>query len=534
MLVEKILFNGNIITMDREQPQAQAVAIADGRFVAVGQDQEILALRNDNTELIDLEGQTVIPGLGDSHMHLFNLGSAMETVDLSPARSQEDITRIGREFLSQHPGLTWISGWGWNHDRFADGQMPTRADLDLISTELPIFFSRTCGHIAVANSRALELAGIGTNPEQPEGGQIDLDADGVPTGVLRESALGLVRRLAPKPTVADYKRMLRAGAEQAVSYGLTSVHSDDLAGRMEEMLQAYQELIEEDSLPLRVTLQVRVYTPEQIDEFLELRQRFQFPAHTVQYGPIKVMTDGSLGGRTAALNAPYADDPTTSGVEVLSQETVTRILSYAHQQGLQMSGHAIGDRAIEMLLNAFAAALAEKPQADARPRVIHAQLTTPEILKRCQELGVVCDIQPVFVGTDLHIVEQRIGKERMQTTYAWKTMRKLGIPTAGGSDSPVETCNPLVGIQQAVTRQDMSGFPEGGWLPEEKLTIEEALELFTLGPAFSAFNEATRGSISVGKLADCVVLDQDLTTVAPEEIASVKVQATYVGGRRRY
>ena len=231
---------------------------------------------------------------------------------------------------------------------------------------------------------------------------------------------------------------------------------------------------------------------------------------------------------------PYADDPTTSGVEVLSQETVTRILSYAHQQGLQMSGHAIGDRAIEMLLNAFAAALAEKPQADARPRVIHAQLTTPEILKRCQELGVVCDIQPVFVGTDLHIVEQRIGKERMQTTYAWKTMRKLGIPTAGGSDSPVETCNPLVGIQQAVTRQDMSGFPEGGWLPEEKLTIEEALELFTLGPAFSAFNEATRGSISVGKLADCVVLDQDLTTVAPEEIASIKVQATYVGGRRRY
>ena len=170
--------------------------------------------RNDNTELIDLEGQTVIPGLGDSHMHLFNLGSAMETVDLSPARSQEDITRIGREFLSQHPGLTWISGWGWNHDRFADGQMPTRADLDLISTELPIFFSRTCGHIAVANSRALELAGIGTNPEQPEGGQIDLDADGV---LVLRKCLGLVRRLAPKPTVADYKRMLRAGAEQAVS-----------------------------------------------------------------------------------------------------------------------------------------------------------------------------------------------------------------------------------------------------------------------------------------------------------------------------
>ncbi len=534
MQVERILFNGNIITLDPAQPKAQALAMADGKFVAVGSDAEVLALKGADTELVDLAGQTVIPGLGDSHLHLSNFGAGMETVNLTSARSREDVIRLGREFLAQHPDMNWVTGWGFNHDRFHDGAMPTRSDLDQISTEIPILFSRTCGHIAVANSRALQLAGVGANPEQPAGGQIDLDANGVPTGVLRESAIGLVRRLAPKPTVEDYKRMLALAAEQAVKFGLTSVHSDDLAGHFEEMLQAYYELVEEDRLPLRVWLQVRLYRPEQVDEFLEISRRFQFPPYTVQYGPVKVMTDGSLGGRTAALNEPYADDPTTSGVVVLEQETINEILARAHARGMQMSGHAIGDRAMEMLLNAFELALQENPRADARPRIIHAQITTPEILQRCVDLGVACDIQPVFVGTDLHIVEQRIGKERMQTTYPWRTMRQLGIPTSGGSDCPVETCNPLVGIQQAVTRQDMNGFPAGGWLPEEKLTVQEALELFTLGPAYNSFNEDVLGSITVGKLADCVVLDQDPTAVEPNQIANIQVKATYVGGRQRY
>lgn len=534
MQVERVMFNGNIITLDDKQPQVQAVAIADGRFVAVGSNEEILALQGADTELTDLGGQTVIPGLADSHMHLANLGASMETVDLSSARSQSDLTRLGQAFLTQHPDLTWVAGWGWNHDKFADGAMPSRIDLDLITTDIPILFSRTCGHIAVANTRALELANLGQNPEQPAGGQIDLDTTGMPTGILRESAIGLVRRLAPKATLADHKRALATAAQHVASLGLTSVHSDDLAGHFEEMLQVYHELVQEDRLPIRVSLQIRLYSPEQVDEFLRVSQRFDFPPHTVEYGPVKVMTDGSLGGRTAALNAPYTDDPTTCGVEVLSQETVTQILGRAHAAGMQMSGHAIGDRAMEMLLHAFETALAEKPQPDARPRIIHAQLTTPQILKRCQELGVVCDIQPGFLGTDMHIVERRIGAERMQTTYAWRTMRELGIPTAGGSDCPVETCDPLVGMQQAVTRQDMDGFPAGGWLPEEKLSMQEALELFTLGPAYCSFNEDILGSITVGKLADCVVLDRDPRTVAPEQLSSIKVQATYVGGRRRY
>ena len=527
-----ILCNGNILTMEARRPIAQAVYMANGRFQAVGSNDEILARQDSETEVIDLAGRTVIPGLGDSHMHLSHLGAAMETVDLSSARSRADIIALGQKFLAANGDAAWLSGWGWNHDKFSDGQMPTRCDVDRVSNQHPILFSRTCGHIAVANSRALELAGIGVDPVQPSGGQIDVDADGVPTGILRENAIGLVSRLAPSPTVADHKRMLLRAAKQASSYGLTSVHSDDLSPDMEGMLQAYYELVQEDLLPLRVNLQIRVQTREQIDLFLQLRERFVFPAEQVQYGPIKLMTDGSLGGRTAALNAPYADDPTTRGVAPLSQAEVTALLTYAHAHGLQMSGHAIGDRAMELLLNAFAAALQEKPVPDARPRIIHAQLTTPQILQRCQQLGVVCDIQPGFVGTDLHIVERRLGTERMQSTYAWKTMREMNIPTAGGSDSPVETCNPLVGIQMAVRRQDLAGFPTGGWLPEEKLTVQEALELFTLGPAYAAFNEDELGSISVGKLADCVVLSQNPLTV-PEQLAQIKAEAVFVGGRQR-
>lgn len=534
MQVERILFNGNIITLDGNQPRAQALAMAGGRFVAVGANEEVLAMQGPDTELVDLKGQTVIPGLADSHMHLANLGAAMETVDLTSARSQQDVVRLGQEFLANHPNRPWIAGWGFNHDKFENGAMPTRCDLDLISSDIPILFTRTCGHIAVVNSKALELAGIGAHPNQPQGGQIDVDDNGVPTGVLRESAIGLVRRLAPKATVEDYKRMLALAAQHAVKHGLTSVHSDDLAGHFAEMLQAYSELVEEDRLPIRVSLQARLYTPEQVDEFMRVKEQYEFPPHTVEYGPVKVMTDGSLGGRTAALNEPYADDPTTRGVEVLDQDTINRILGKAHALGMQMSGHAIGDRAMEMLLNAFQLALEKNPRPDARPRIIHAQITTPEILQRCVDLGVVCDIQPGFLGTDMHIVERRIGKERTQTTYAWRTMREMGIPTAGGSDCPVETCDPLVGIQQAVTRQDMNGFPEGGWLPQEKLTVQEALELFTLGPAYCSFKEELLGSITLGKLADCVVLDDDPMTVEPQEITRIQVKATYVGGRRRY
>lgn len=530
MQVNRILVNGNILTMDRNHPRVNALAISGQTIAAVGTDEEILALRQAETEVIDLGGQTVIPGLNDSHMHLQTVGAGLERVPLAGARSREEMIAAGRRFLAEHPDVQWLLGWGWNHEYFADRQMPTRHDLDQITTERPILFSRACGHIVVANSLALQLSGIGQHPEQPVGGLIDIDADGFPTGILRECR-GLITQHIPAESVTDYKRTLMAAAHLAASYGLTGVQTDDIGEDMEHKLQAYSELVAEGSLPIRVNLQVRIARMEVFARYLELREHYQFPAGTVEYGPVKLMTDGSLGGRTAAMREPYADDPTTSGVAVLTQEQINELLSAAHSHGLQMAGHAIGDRAMDLLLNGFAQALQERPDADARPRIIHAQITTPDILQRIQQLGVVCDIQPGFVGTDLHMVESRVGSERMQSTYAWRTMRTMGIPTAGGSDSPVESCNPLIGIEMAVTRQDLNGCPAGGWLPHERLTVEESIELYTMGSAYATFHEGRQGSLTAGKYADFVVLTQDITQVPPAAIHSIPVAATYVGGR---
>jgi hypothetical protein len=533
MQVDRILFNGNIITMDSTTPRATALAISGQTVAAVGSDEEVLALRQPETEVVDLNGQTVIPGLNDSHLHLQTVGAGLERVQLAGVRSREQMVEVAEKFLAEHPHVQWLLGWGWNHEYFADRQMPSRHDLDQISTELPILFSRACGHIVVANSRALEIAGIGQNPEQPVGGVVDVDADGMPTGILRECR-DLVMRHIPRDSVADYKRTLQAAANLAASYGLTMVQTDDIGEDMEHKLEAYSELVAEGDLPIRVSLQVRVATLEAFEQYLALRERYQFPEGTVEYGAIKLMTDGSLGGRTAAMREPYADDPSTDGVAVITQEQANLLLSAAHSHGFQMSGHAIGDRAMDLLMNGFEYALNERPQADSRPCIIHAQITTPDILERMQRLGVVCNIQPGFVGTDLHMVENRIGRERMQSTYAWKTMREMGIPIAGGSDSPVESCNPLIGIQMAVTRQDLDGFPEGGWLPSERLTVEQAIWMYTVGSAYAIFREGRQGRLAPGMLADLVVLAEDITSAEPNQIHSIPVIATYVGGRAVY
>lgn len=536
MAVDLILYNGNIITMDPAMTRAQAVAIENDCFVAVGSNDEVMVRKGDTTQLIDLAGQTVVPGFDDSHMHLLNVGTSMERVELAPARSRAQLVALAKSFLDSNPELTMVLGRGWNQDRFDDQQMPTRWDLDQISTEIPIVVTRVCGHVSVVNSKALALAGIGRGIQQVRGGQIDLDAAGEPTGVLTEEAIGLVGRLFPRATKADYKRRYHKGALLASSLGLTSVQTDDMGDLhdADAKLEALSELVDEGNLPVRINLQIRLSKPELVAEYLELRERHTFPAHVVEYGPLKLMTDGSLGGRTAAMNAPYADDPTTRGVAVLEQGEVNRMFELAQENGLQVSGHAIGDYAMQLMLNGFRHMLAKYPTTDARPRIIHAQITTPSILAEMKELGAIGDIQPTFVGTDLHIVEQRVGHDRAASTYAWKTMREMGIPTAGGSDSPVESCSPLLGIYSAVTRQDPEGFPEGGWLPDQKLNVEEAIELFTMGSAYACFREQVKGSITVGKLADLVVLPEDITAIAPEKIKDVQVAATYVGGKRAY
>ncbi len=534
--MEKIFFNGNVITVDATLQRAQAFAIDKGRIAAIGSNQAILALRQAETEVVDFSGAMVLPGFNDSHMHLLSVGSGQEKADLNAATSTEELVRMGREFLQANPGRTWVLGRGWSQEKFADKTMPSRHDLDTITSDRPVYYVRVCGHVAVANSCALALAGITQNAVPPAGGQIDLDAEGMPTGILRENALNLVGNLLPAHSIGDYKRMFENGAQAALRVGITSVTSDDIGelADAELKLEALQELLCEKRFPLRYNIQARISQPEQVARLRELRERYVFPPHTVEWGPLKLMCDGSLGGRTAALNEPYSDDRTSSGVAILTQERINEMFSLAHALGWQVSAHAIGDRTMEMLVQGFRHMLRQRPSADARPRIIHAQITNERILDACRELGVVCDIQPVFVSNDHPFVESRVGKARAKLSYAWKTMLNMGIAAAGGSDAPVADCNPIFGIYAAITRQDTAGNPPHGWLPEQKLTLDEAIHLFTAGSAFASFHELNRGSLTPGKLADFVVLSDDLTQVPPAALKDVTVSATYIGGECVY
>lgn len=531
----QVFYNAKIITLDPYQPQAEAMALAGDKILAVGTNQEIRALVAKDTDSHDLYGQAVVPGFNDSHMHLINLGQGMDGVDLTKARSVSDIIRLGQEYEDRNPGHTWLLGRGFNDEAFDRKVLPTRDELDQISQAKPVLFTRVCGHICIANSKALEMAGIDAHTADPSGGSLDRDEEtGKPTGVLRENAIGMVRRLIPSPTVDDLKRVIRIAGQAAASFGLTTVQSNDLNGArtLANRLEAYGQLVDADELPIRVELQSTMPTPEELKTYLKVRKEHPSLGSRVTLGPLKLFADGSLGGRTAALTHPYADDPTTSGMAIHTQDELDELVRIAAQANLQVAIHAIGDRAMDMVMDSYEKAQLAEPHWTARPRIIHAQITRYDQLERMAGLGVICDIQPIFVPTDLHFVEARIGFDRAKYAYAWKTMQKLGIHTAGGSDCPVESCNPLWGMHAAITRQGLDGYPDAGWHPAECLTALEALALFTKGAAYAAHGEDIKGTLSVGKLADFVILPENPTHVDPKELLTMKVQATYVGGQK--
>lgn len=531
----QVFYNATIITLDPSKPRAEAMALVGGKIVAVGKNEGIKALACDQTEMHDLQGQVVVPGFNDSHMHLINLGQSMDGVDLTKARSVADMISLGQDFVAENPSHAWILGRGFNDETFDQKVLPTRFDLDQISQDKPVFFTRVCGHIAIASAKALELAGIDANMQDPPGGSVDRDPEtGQSTGVLRENAIDLIRRLIPSPSVDDLKRVIRMASHKAASLGLTTVQSNDLHGTrtLINRLEAYRQLSESGELPIRVELQSTMPTIDELKTYLEVKKIHPKLGSHVTLGPLKLFSDGSLGGRTAALTFPYADDPTTSGMAIHKQEELNELVLLAAEANLQVAVHAIGDRAIDMVIDSYEQAKNKVSGWTARPRIIHAQITRPDQLQRMAKLGIVCDIQPIFVPTDLHFVETRVGTEAAQSTYAWKTMQDLGIHTAGGSDSPVESCNPLWGMHAAITRQDHNSYPTEGWHPKERLTGLEALALFTTGSAYAAQEEDIKGTLSPGKLADFVVLPKDPTQVEPEELLEMKATATYVGGQQ--
>lgn len=537
--MDMILFNGNIITVDGNNPKAEAVGISGNRVVFAGKNEEALSLKHSATEIIDLKGKTVVPGFNDSHMHLLSYAISLDMADLNDAAGIDDLIGKVRIFIEEKniPEGQWIQGRGWNQERFSEKRMPTRHDLDKISQNHPIVLARTCGHVCVANTMALVACGIFNSPPAVDGGSIDLDDDGIPTGILRENAMELVYRLIPPSDKYKIKHMISKAAKDCLRAGLTSIQTDDfgaIKGDFKDILDAYFELEKENKLPIRVSEQVLLPDMAKLEGFLKLGLKTGDGGEFFKIGPMKLLIDGSLGARTAALSEPYEDDKKTSGIAIYTQEELNRLVEKAHRKGMQVACHAIGDRAMEMVFTAYGNAIKKYPREDPRFRIIHCQITTKEILDKFKKYNVIADIQPIFVSSDLSIVEERVGKQRAEWSYNWKSLLERGVHVAAGSDSPVESFNPLWGIYAAVTRKTLGGFPENGWLPEQKLSVEQAVYLFTMGSAYCTYEENIKGSITPGKLADLVVLSEDVFGIPPDEIKNVQVEKTFVGGKLQY
>lgn len=535
-----IFHNGRVVTVECDKDSATAVAVKGNKIFAVGSDEEILALGNDGTKLIDLGGRPLLPGFNDSHLHLIGYALNAAKVDLRQCRSIEHVVGEIQNFIIEREieKGQWVLGWGWNQSLFKEGRMPNRHDLDRAAPDNPLMIMRTCCHISSVNSIALKQAGIYSNPPIFDGGTVEIGVDGVSTGVLKEKAISLVMDLTPSADTDMLKDLIKSAARDFLAAGLTSVQTDDLAAlgskKLPELIQAYRELETSGSLGLRINLQPLLMTIDELQSFLELGCRTGQGSDFFKIGPLKLLTDGSIGGRTALLSFPYAESTVNFGIAVLSRDELKKLVELAHKNGMQIAAHAIGDAAIDMVLDIYEDVSRQYLPSDPRFRIIHASVVRQDQLERFRIQGVIADIQPSFISSDFGLVDLHLGKERASWTYRWKDFAKYNIKMAGGSDCPVENYKPLHGIYAATTRQDKQGYPPGGWFPEQKLDLDEALHMYTMGSAYCSFEEDIKGSIKAGKLADMVVLSGNISATEPEMIKNIRVDLTMVDGKIVY
>jgi len=520
-----VLEGGVIVTLDDARPRATALAVKDGRIVAVGGESDVKPLVGSGTRVIDLKGRAVVPGLTDAHVHVEGLGTALERLDLVGAASLEDALARVAAAAQKAPAGEWLLGRGWDQNDWPGKQFPTAADLDRVLGGRPAYLVRVDGHAAWVNSEALRRAGVSAATADPEGGRILRDASGALAGVLVDNAMALVSAFVPEPPREVRKRRLAAGLRACARAGLTSVHD---AGVPLSTVDLYKELLAEGALATRVYVMIRA------DDFLaapaSLAPEIGLGDGRLTVRAIKVVADGALGSRGALLLAPYSDEPGTRGLATIEPEKMKTVLQRALAQGFQVATHAIGDAANRMVLDAYEAAFGAGGGARHRFRIEHAQVLAPADVPRFKALGVIPSMQPTHCTSDMYWAGDRLGPERAKGAYLWKTFLAQGVPVPGGSDAPVEKIDVLPGLYAAVTRQDAKGWPEGGWHPEERVTIAEALTMFARSAAFAAFEEDDRGTIAPGKRADLTVFTRDVTAVAPAEILGTAVAMTVVGG----
>ncbi|MFQ6064138.1 MAG: amidohydrolase [Candidatus Bathyarchaeia archaeon] len=519
MLADAALINGNVITMNPSKPQAQAIAIKHNRIIEVGKNEEVEPLIKKHTRVINLKGKTVLPGFIDTHTHIVGFGKALTEVNLRNIRSIKEMQKKLERRAEETPEGEWILGHGWDQDRLEEKRYPSRWDLDKFSPNNPVVFTRVCGHLYVVNSTALEKAGITAETIQPLGGKIDKDPKtGEPTGILRDNAIDLVDKVMPEPSEQQLTEACSLACQKAVEAGLTSVH---WIIHSAAEIRVIQKLRAQNKLPLRVYVLIPVRF---LDHLIHVGLSTGFGDDMVRIGSVKILSDGSLGARTAALEEPYSDAPSTRGMMLYSEERLRELIMRVHEAGLQLAVHAIGDRAMDVVLIAVEKASKKTPRRDYRHRIEHASVLNEKLIEGMKRLKMIASVQPHFVVSDFWVMD-RLGSKRARWTYAFKTLIQAGIPIVGGSDCPVEPISPLLGVWAAVSRESF---------PEERISVEEALRMYTVNAAFASFEEDIKGSIEVGKLADLVVLSDDPRSVPPVEIKNIEVEMTFVGGRMVY
>ena len=526
-----VVTNARVWTVDPARPDAEALAVIGERIVAVGSKSEIQAWHGPATRVIDAGGRRVLPGFNDSHLHFFEGSARLTQVKLKDARSPHELARRIAEHARSLPKGEWVLGGTWDDQAFERPHLPTRRDVDALTPDRPVFVDRYDGHMALANGTALRLAGITRETKAPPGGEIVRDAAGEPTGVLKDAAMGLVYRVIPPPSAETRRRTLREGLRHAASLGLTSVQDMNPAYGD---VAAYAELLERDELTLRV---YAAPLETQWEDLARLGLRRAFGSPWLRLGALKGYADGSLGSTTAYFFAPYADAPGTSGLlsdEMQPLEGMRDRLVKADASGLQLCIHAIGDRAISIVLDLFGDVLEANGPRDRRWRIEHAQHVAPGDFARVARLGVIASVQPYHAIDDGRWAEGRIGPERAKTTYAFRSFLDAGVRLALGTDWYVASLNPMETLYAAVTRATLDGRRPEGWVPEEKITLAEAIEAYTAGAAYAEFQEKDKGTLSPGKLADLVILAEDPFAVPAERIRDVRVQTTIVGGRVVY